>query len=143
MDAVGLKMEFQVAQWAELLKQSLAGKLMMWGFRWQSGSPDSDLFFSLAYGPNRESANDARFELKAYDALYAQQRSLPDGPERLALLHEATRLLVAYMPYKFVANPIQLDLSQPWVRGYRRHPFTTRTWAYVDIDRDARLARQS
>ena len=77
------------------------------------------------------------------DALYARQRSLPDGPERLALLHEATRLLVAYMPYKFVANPIQLDLSQPWVRGYRRHPFTTRTWAYVDIDREARLAQRS
>jgi hypothetical protein len=134
MDAVGLKMEFRIAQWPELLKQSLAGKLMMWGFAWQAGQPDSDLFFSLAYGPNLGSSNDARFGLKAYDALYAQQRRLPDGPERLALLREASRLLVAYMPYKFIAHRIQLDLSQPWVLGFRRPLFTTRLWAYLDID---------
>ena len=138
MDAVGLKMEFRVAQWPELLKQSLAGKLMMWGFGWQSGSPDSDLFFSLAYGPNLGSSNDARFSLKAYDSLYAQQHTLPDGPERLALLREATRLLVAYMPYKFIAHRIQLDLTQPWVVGFRRPLFTTRLWAYMDVDADAR-----
>ena len=134
MDAVGLKMQFRIAQWPELLKQSLAGKLMMWGFAWQAGQPDSDLFFSLAYGPNLGSSNDARFGLKAYDALYAQQRRLPDGPQRLALLREASRLLVAHMPYKFIAHRIQLDLSQPWVLGFRRPLFTTRLWAYLDID---------
>jgi ABC-type transport system substrate-binding protein len=32
LDAVGLRIEFRVAQWPQLLKQSLAGKLMMWGF---------------------------------------------------------------------------------------------------------------
>jgi ABC-type transport system substrate-binding protein len=137
MDAVGLKMEFRIAQWPELLKQSLAGKLMMWGFAWQAGQPDSDLFFSLAYGPNLGSSNDARFGLKAYDALYARQRRLPDGPERLALLREASRLLVAYMPYKFIAHRVQLDLSQPWVLGFRRPLFTTRLWAYLDIDTSA------
>jgi len=134
MDAVGLKMEFRIAQWPELLRQSLAGKLMMWGFSWQAGQPDSDLFFSLAYGPNLGSSNDARFGLKAYDALYEQQRRLPDGPERLALLREASRLLVAHMPYKFIAHSIQLDLSQPWVLGFRRPLFATRPWAYLDID---------
>ena len=138
MDAIGLKMEFRIAQWPELLKQSLAGKLMMWGFAWQSGSPDSDLFFSLAYGRNLGSSNDARFELKAYDDLYAKQRQLPDGPQRLALMREASRLLVAYMPYKFIAHRIQLDLSQPWVLGFRRPLFTTRLWAYLDIDAERR-----
>jgi len=32
---------------------------------------------------------------------------------------------------------IQQDLSQPWLMGYRRHPFTTRQWAYLDVDPDA------
>jgi ABC-type transport system substrate-binding protein len=137
MTAIGLRMEFRVAQWPELLKQSLAGTLMMWNFAWQANEPDSDLFFSLAYGPNSGSANDARFALKAYDELYQRQRILPDGPERLAAMHEATRLLVAYMPYKFHLHRIQQDLSQPWLIGYRRHPFTTRTWAYLDVDPDA------
>lgn len=137
MTAIGLRMEFRFAQWPELLKQSLAGNLMMWNFAWQASQPDSDLFFSLAYGPNRGSANDARFDLKKYDALYERQRVLPDGPERLAAMHEATRLLVAYMPYKFHLHRIQQDLAQPWLIGYLRHPFTTRNWAYLDVNSDA------
>ncbi len=135
MDAVGLKMEFRIAQWAELLKQSLAGKLMMWGFSWGTRVPDSDLYFGIAYGPNRGSANDALFALKAYDRLYERQRTLPDDSERLGLLREATRLMVAYMPYKFTAHRIRADLTQPWVAGYRRPLFLTRVWAYVDVDR--------
>jgi len=134
MDAVGLRLKFYVAQWPELLKQSLAGKLMMWAFGWQATEPDSDLFFSLSYGPNRESANDSRFSLPAYDRLYELQRSLPDGEERKATLAEATRLLVAYMPYKFHLHRIQHDLAQPWVIGYRRHPVTQRQWHCIDVD---------
>jgi ABC-type transport system substrate-binding protein len=137
MTAIGLKIEFRIAQWPELVKQSLAGNLMIWNFAWQAGEPDGDLFFSLAYGPNKGSANDARFSLKAYDELYERQRTLPDGPERLSAMHDASRLLVAYMPYKFHLHRIQLDLAQPWLIGYRRHPFTTRAWAYLDIDNGA------
>ncbi len=133
-----LEDQFKVAQWPELVKQSLAGTLMIWNFAWQGQEPDSDLFFSLAYGPNKGSANDARFALKAYDRLYERQRVLPDGPERLTAMQEATRLLLAYVPYKFHLHRIQQDLAQPWLIGYRRHPFTTRTWAYLDIDDDAR-----
>jgi ABC-type transport system substrate-binding protein len=143
MTTIGLKIEFRIAPWPELVKQSLAGNLMIWNFAWQAGEPDGDLFFSLAYGPNKGSANDARFSLKAYDELYERQRTLPDGSERLSAMHDASRLLVAYMPYKFHLHRIQLDLAQPWLIGYRRHPFTTRAWAYLDIDSDARERPQA
>ncbi len=143
MNAIGLRMEFRIAQWPELLKRSLAGTLMIWNFAWQAQEPDSDLFFSLAYGPNKGSANDSRFALKAYDELYERQRVLPDGPDRLAAMREATRLLVAYMPYKFHLHRIQQDLAQPWLIGYRRHPFTTRAWAYLDVDNGAYMRPQA
>jgi ABC-type transport system substrate-binding protein len=139
LDPIGIKIEFRVAQWPELLKQSLAGKLMMWGFGWEALGPDSDLFFGFAYSGNREQTNDARFALPAYDRLYERSRVLPDGPERLALLNEASRLLAAYVPYKFHSHRIQNDLVQPWLLGYQRHPFTRRWWDRVDIDRDALL----
>jgi len=134
MDAVGIRTSFFVAQWPELLKQSLAGKLMMWGFGWQATIPDSDLFLSLGYGPNRESSNDARFDLAAFNQLYEKQHRLPDGEERRAAMLEATRLLVAYMPYKYHLHRIRHDLAQPWVFGYRRHPVMQRQWLWLDID---------
>ncbi len=138
LDAVGLRIEFRVAQWPELLKQSLAGRLMMWGFGWEALGPDSDLFFGIAYSGNREQTNDARFALPAYDRLYERSRALPDDSERLAVLNEAARLFAAYLPYKFHVHRIQNDLVQPWLFGYSRHPFTRRWWDRVDIDPNLR-----
>ena len=140
MAQIGIRMQFRVAQWPELLKQSSAGKLMMWSYGWQVGGPDSDTIFGMAYGPNKEAINDARFDLPAFNALYEQQRILPDGPERLGKLHEASRLLAAYMPYMMHTHRVQADLVQPWVVGFRRHPFTNRQWCWLDID-DAQRPR--
>ena len=68
----------------------------------------------------------------ALDRLYERQRALPDGPERLAAMREATRLMPAYQPY-IAHHRIVTDLAQARVRGYRRHPFTRDWWRYADI----------
>lgn len=54
----------------------------------------------LLYGRNKGMANHARFGLPTFAALYERQRAVPDGPERDALMGEATRLSSARMPYK-------------------------------------------
>ena len=80
MNAVGIRIEFKPAKWPENLKNSRAGKLMMWRVGWTAAQPDGDTFLALGYGPNKGQANHARFDLPAYNALYARQRQLPDGP---------------------------------------------------------------
>jgi ABC-type transport system substrate-binding protein len=134
MSAVGLKIEFKIAQWPELVKQSMAGQLMMWSYSWQVSAPDSDVVFGMAYGPNKQAINDARFDLPAFNALFEQQRVMADGPARLDTLRQATRLMVAYMPYLLHMHRVYIDLAQPWVIGYRRHPFTSRSWCWIDVD---------
>ena len=134
MAAIGIRVEFHTAKWPELVKQSMAGTLMMWGFGWQLSSPDSELLFGMAYGPNKQAINDARFDLPAFNALFERQRVMPDGPERLAVLQQAARTLVAYMPYMMHMHRVYVDLTHPWVLGYRRHPFTTRQWCWFDVD---------
>ena len=133
MDAVGLKMEFDVSTWPELLKKSRAGTLMMWGYAWSAGSPDGGFFLAIAYGPNASEANDPRFALAAYDRLYERQLALPDGPEREALMRQAKDMLVAYMPFKVHGHRIALDLVQPGTQHYWRHPFMRDIWRFVDV----------
>ena len=134
MDALGLRIEFKVAKWPEQLKASRAGKLMMWGVGWSAGQPDADTFLALAYGPNKGQANHARFDLKAFDELYERQRMLPDGPERQALLDQAKKMMIAYMPYKVHVHRITTDLWHPWVLGFDRNIFVRDFWKYIDID---------
>ncbi|HYN58671.1 MAG TPA: ABC transporter substrate-binding protein, partial [Rubrivivax sp.] len=121
MDALGLRIEFQVAKWPEQLKASRAGKLMMWGVGWSAGQPDADTFLALGYGPNKGQANHARFDLAAFNELYERQRMLPDGPERQALLDQAKKIMIAYMPYKVHVHRITTDLWHPWVLGFDRN----------------------
>jgi ABC-type transport system substrate-binding protein len=134
MDALGLRIDFKVAKWPEQLKASRAGKLMMWGVGWSAGQPDADTFLALGYGPNKGQANHSRFDLKAFNELYERQRMLPDGPERQALLDQAKKIMVAYMPYKVHVHRITTDLWHPWLLGFDRNIFVRDFWKYVDID---------
>lgn len=141
MDALGIRIEFRTAKWPENLKASRAGKLMMWGVGWSAG-PDGEGFLSLGYGPNRGQANHARFDLPEFNKIFEAQRVLPNSPERLALLTEAKRLMIAYMPYKIHVHRIYTDLTQPWVIGYHRNVFMREFWKYVDVDLDELRRRQ-
>jgi ABC-type transport system substrate-binding protein len=140
MDAVGIRMEFKVAKWPQHLKAARAGKLMMWGLGYSASAPDSDGALSLFYGPGKGLQNLSRFELPEYDALYIRQALMPDGPERLALMQKAMKLLVAYMPMKASSHRIMTDMSHSWFLGYKRHPVARHFWKYVDID-SSRLPR--
>jgi ABC-type transport system substrate-binding protein len=134
MTALGVRIEFNVAKWPENLKSSRAGKLMMWGVAWNAGAPDADTFLGLLYGPNKGQSNHSRFDLPEYNRLYEQQRELPDGPERLALIRRMQRLAVAHMPVKFHAHRIWTDVTHPWVKAYHRNVFVREFFKYVDID---------
>jgi ABC-type transport system substrate-binding protein len=136
MKSVGLRIVFKPAKWPENLKASRAGKLMMWGVGWSAASPDGDTFLALAYGPNKGGANHSRFDLPAFNELYMKQNKMPDGPEREKVMVEASKLMVAYVPYKLSAHRTATDLMQPWVLGYRRNPFVREFYKHVDIDTD-------
>ena len=137
MKAVGLRTRFEVGTFGELIRKSLAGQLMMWGYSWSAGAPDGDFFLGLAYGPNAEQSNDARFKLAAFDRLYERQRSLPNGPERLALMLEANKLMLAYVPYIAHLHEITNDLWHANVRGPMRQPFNRDWFRWIDVVPDA------
>jgi ABC-type transport system substrate-binding protein len=132
--AAGLRIEFQPAPFAELIRQALAGELMMWGFTWGAGNPDADFFLGLAYGPNAEQNNDARFKLAEFDRVYEAQKRLPDGPERLALIRRAQRLMLAYMPYIAQVHRIETNLAQPGVHLFPDHPFLRDHWTFAEVE---------
>lgn len=134
MSAIGIRIEFKVAKWPENLKAARANKLQMWGLGYSASVPDGDGALSLAYGPAKGEGNLSRFDLPEFNKLYLQQQIMPDGPERLAVMQQASKLLVAYMPYKVSAHRIMTDMSHPWFSGYLRHPTSRAFWKYIDID---------
>jgi ABC-type transport system substrate-binding protein len=136
MDDVGLRMTFQKAKWPDLLKESNAGRLVMWQLGGSASSPDADTWLSTLYSPNAGyKGNRARFKLEAYDRLYERARVMPDGPERTKLYQEMAKLVVAYAPWKVNTHRILTDMWYPWVVGFRRPAVQSNSfWKYIDID---------
>ena len=141
LDAVGIKLELRIGKWPEQLRNSRAGKLMMWGYGLSASSPDSAGVLAMGYSGSFGQQNHSRFKNDKFDELYRRQAMMPDGPQRDAVIREAVRIMIAYMPIKVRVHRIGTDMMQPWLVGYKRHPNAREFWQYVDIDTE-RLARK-
>ena len=139
LKAVGIRVEFMKQKWPDLLKMGKAGHLQFWRVGWINAYAEGDAFAQLLYGGNIGQTNYSRFDLPAYDALYRQSRTIPDGPERNRLYRRMAELVAAYNPWVLHVYTIEDTLVQPWVRGYKKHAYWSHPWEFIGID-TARLA---
>ncbi len=137
MDAIGIRMSFKKDRTPELRKMAKQGKLPMRADGWNADYPDAENFMQLLYGPSGPE-NNARFRLKAFDDLYEQARSLPDGAARTRLFDRMTDLVIAYAPWRMTYHLLEDNLRHPWVHAYVPHPMQSQWWQYIDIDVAAR-----
>ena len=134
MTSIGVRMVFETAQWPNHMKAARAGKLQMWFLGSTATSPDAQPLFENAYGKSIGQENLARFIRPEFDAIYRRMSDLPDGPEREALFKDASKILGAWMPYRFHVHRIYNDCSWPWITGYRQPFFRDQSWHYVEVD---------
>ncbi len=133
MNALGLRGTLKVGQWPENLKSARAGSFMLWRVGSLAASPDGQGALERDYGPSTGKSNFARFQHKGFDTIYEKMKMLPNGPERQALFDEATKIIVAYVPYRIHVHRIVTDMAFPEVLGYRRPLFWQDWWQYVDV----------
>ncbi|MGZ5112966.1 MAG: ABC transporter substrate-binding protein [Usitatibacter sp.] len=136
MDDIGIRISFRKAKWPDLLKESNAGKLMMWQLAGSAAAPDAENWLQTFYGPNAGfKGNRSRFKMAEYDRLYERSRVMPDSPERTRLYQEMAKIIVAYAPIKLHTHRILTDMWYPWVVGFRRTPMLgNHFWKYLDVD---------
>ena len=138
LNAIGLRVLFVTDKKTEIIKAARLGKVMMFESNWIADFPDGDNFYQLLYGPNSGRANYARFNLPAYNTRYEQARILSDSPQRQQLYLEMNQLIHAYNPWVPLTQVISADLTQAWLKNYKRHPVEFTNWRYLDVDADAR-----
>jgi oligopeptide transport system substrate-binding protein len=140
MDAIHLRVEFFKQKWPDLIEMSRTGKLQMWGWAWFAGGPGGDGFASLLVSRNINAINDMQFKSAEYDRLYDEASKLPLGAGRDRIYRAMSQVVAANSVLDFGFHTYANDLSQPWLLGYKRHPFWRTPWKYVDVDEAARKA---
>lgn len=136
MDAIGIKIEVRKGKWPDFLKESNAGKLMMWQLGLSATSPSADTWLQTYYAPNAGfKGNRSRFKNADYDRLFEASEKLPHSPERTKLYQEMARILAVYVPSKINTHRILTDLTYPYVIGFRRPAVQSQSWwRFVDVD---------
>ncbi len=134
MDAIGIRMEFQIGKFAEHLKAAKACQLMMWGAGWTADFPDGDNFMQLLYGPNTGQSNNGCYESKLFDSFYEKSAQLPDSPERNRLFLEMSRQMEVDGAWSLHISRERNQLIWGWTKGYKKHPILHAEWAYMDLE---------
>ncbi len=138
MNAVHVRLRYKVAKWPEQLRMTRNGQYMIWYLGLSAAGPDGANALRYFYGPAVGGENLARFRNARFDEIFDRQNRMSDGPLRQAAILELTKLFIAYAPGNVFVHRIVVDMSYPWVVGYRRWPFMRDWWKYVDVDLDVR-----
>jgi len=133
MDAIGLRMEFQISKFSDNLKAARACQLMMWGAGWTADYPDGDNFMQLLYGPNSNQSNNGCYKSPAFDAFYLKSTQIPDSPERNRLFLEMSRQMEVDGAWSLQDTRVRNYMFRPWLRGYKKHPILQAPYQNLDI----------
>ncbi len=132
LDAIGIKVNFKVSNFADNMKEAMQCKHMIWGGAWIADFPEGENFTQLLYGPNVKRGNLSCYQSKAYDALYQQSKVVPPQ-QRLPFYEKISRQIEADNPWIIHSTRIRNWLIHPQVQGFKAHPMMNNTWQYLDI----------
>ena len=132
MDALGLRTEFRVTPFQDLIKETDAGKFQIYagGF---GGSPSGYAELIQLYSHQPPTVNGSRFRSAEYDRAMEQFLRGATDAEQIAAARKMSELARIYVPLLPTVFRLENDFVQPWLLGFRPQVFST-YWKYLDID---------
>lgn len=132
LDAIGIRADFRVSNFADNLKAATQCQYMIWGGAWHADYPEGENFTQLLYGPNVGRGNQSCYSSSAYDGLYKQAMQQP--PEkRMPYYEKMSRQIEADNPLILQDTRIRNWVTQSHVQGFKAHPIMNSNWQYLDI----------
>ncbi len=132
MDAIGLRTDFNVAPFQDIIKDLEKGKFQMYqgGF---GGSPSGYNEHSQLHGKQPQRVNVAQFANADYDRAAETFLKSATDEEQLAAARTMYGIARTYMPQLPVYFRLESNYVQPWLKGFRPGVFSS-YWKYLDVD---------
>jgi oligopeptide transport system substrate-binding protein len=125
----------------------LQGNAQIFEWGWNADYPDPENFFFLLYGPNAKAGkngeNAANYSSAEYDALFAQMKSMANGPQRQQVIDRMTDILRQDAPWLFGFHPKAFSLQHAWVGNVKPNLMANNTLKYRRIDAAKRMENRA
>jgi ABC-type transport system substrate-binding protein len=120
------------------------GKYQVFWLGWNADYPDAENFLFLLYGPTGKTKfdgeNTANYASPEYDRLFAQMKTLDDGPEKQKLIDDMVTLVRQDAPWTMGFYPYASAAAQQWVHNFKPAILIRDHGRYLRLDVKQRLA---
>ncbi|MEO8740392.1 MAG: ABC transporter substrate-binding protein [Casimicrobiaceae bacterium] len=138
MDAIGIRLNFKVTLFQELLKESAAGAYQINAFA-MGGLPTAYGVTVQFYSRSPVTVNPTRFSMPRFDQAFESYIGGGDDAAQAASVAAMNALLQYYVPMVPLVFRTESELVQPWLKGFAPPVFNS-YFKYLDIDLDAQRA---
>ncbi|MGH1538190.1 MAG: ABC transporter substrate-binding protein [Gammaproteobacteria bacterium] len=120
-------------------------QIFQWG--WNADYPDPENFFFLLYGPNAKvkhhGENAANYSNPEFDQLFEKMKNIKNGPERLAIIKEMTRIAQEDSPWLWGFHPKAFSLFHDWYKNVKPNLMANNLLKYKRVDAEERQAQRA
>jgi ABC-type transport system substrate-binding protein len=144
---LGIQLEIRATDFNQYQDKTLKGRHQIFWGGWLADYPDAENFLFLLYGPLGRSKNQgdnyANYDNPEYDRLYAQLKSLDDGPAKQAVIDRMVTIVQDDAPWAFGYFPWGGLAFQPWVHNGKPSILIRDMAKYYRVDPELRAANQA
>lgn len=148
MAEIGIEVSLRPLSFPTLIAESSRPRTlqtMLWG--WNLDFPDAASFFDPLFHSDsihpEHSQNRAFYRNPEFDDLLDSARAESDRDTRRQMYRRATNILNEDAPWAFVFNYSNMEVWQPYVRGYHPHPVWSEDYRQVWLDLPKQRERPS
>ncbi len=143
---VDIQLEVRATDNNQFQDKTRKGTYQVFWLGWNADYPDAENFMFLLYSKagktKHDGENTANYDSPAFDKLFLQMKTLPDGPRKQALIDEMTTLVREDAPWTMGFFPFASAAAQSWVHNYKPAVLFRDHGRFLRVDVKERLARQ-
>lgn len=144
---LGIQLEIRATDFNQYQDKTLKGRHQIFWGGWLADYPDAENFLFLLYGPLARSTsqgdNYANYANPEYDRLYAQLKTLDDGPAKQAVIDRMVTILQHDAPWAFGYFPWGGLAFQQWVHNGKPSILIRDMAKYYRVDPALRASKQA
>lgn len=141
-DKLGINLVIRATDYNRFQEKMIKGTAQIFTWGWNADYPDPENFLFLLYGPNAKAAhngeNAANYRNDEFDRLFNRMKSLPNGPERQAILDEMVEIVRRDAPWIWGFHPVAFSLHHGWYHNAKPNLMSNNTLKYKRIDPELR-----
>jgi ABC-type transport system substrate-binding protein len=137
-DEIGIQLVIRPTDYNRFQEKIRNGTAQIYTWGWNADYPDPENFFFLLYGPNSkivsQGENASNFQNDRFDELFLKMKSMPNGPERQAVIDEMQAILQREAPWAWGYYPMAYSLFHQWYGNNKPNLMARNKLKYKRID---------